>query len=107
MDPPSVLRHRCNHEYLDLYTEVEDLNQDLITTPFGGRYCGRTVPRKRVSLYRILVFGFYTDQTSVNEQIFRGTYEFIDAGTQILCHPLSSPTPQLTQSLDQAVTALT
>lgn len=31
----------CNHEYLDLYAEVEEPNQDLITTPFGGRYCGR------------------------------------------------------------------
>lgn len=40
----------------------------------------RTVPRKRVSLHQTLVFSFHTDQVSVNDKLFSGTYEFIDAG---------------------------
>lgn len=39
------------------------------------------MPRKRVSLHQALVFGFYTDQVSVNDDLFHGTYEFIDAST--------------------------
>jgi hypothetical protein len=64
---------------VDLYTELEEPSQDLIKTPFGGRYCGRTVPRKRISMYQTLVFGFYTDQRTVDDQVFQGNYEFIDA----------------------------
>ena len=62
-----------------MYTELEEPGQDLITTPFGGRYCGRTVPRKRISMYQTLVFGFYTDQKQVDDKVFQGNYEFIDA----------------------------
>ncbi|CAG2104253.1 unnamed protein product [Medioppia subpectinata] len=69
----------CSGEYVDLYTELEEPSQDLITTPFGGRYCGRTVPRKRISMYQTLVFGFYTDQKQVDDRVFEGYYEFIDA----------------------------
>ena len=64
------------------------MSQELIATPFGGRYCGRSEPRKRVSLHRILVFSFYTDQPSVTDEIFRGSYEFIDSGKGIR-HPFS------------------
>lgn len=31
-------------------------------------------------MYRTLVFGFYSDQATVDDQIFQGQYEFIDAG---------------------------
>lgn len=77
----------CSGEYVDLYTELEDPGQDLINTPFGGRYCGRTVPRKRISMYQTLVFGFYTDQKIVDDQVFQGNYEFIDASAFIAGTP--------------------
>ena len=62
-----------------MYTELEDPSQELIKSPFGGRYCGHTVPRKRISLYETLVFGFYTDQNRIDDKVFQGQYEFIDA----------------------------
>lgn len=74
---------RCNHEYLDLYTEVPSRDVDLIATPFGGRYCGRIPPRLRISLYNILVISFYSDQKSV-EGVFQGTYEFVDGGKNLM-----------------------
>ncbi|XP_015783415.1 cubilin isoform X2 [Tetranychus urticae] len=80
----------CNHEYLDIYTESEDPNQDLIVTPFSGRYCGRSIPRDRVSLFQTLVLSFHTDKPLLNENIFNGTYEFIDATPFIA----GTPTPR-------------
>lgn len=80
----------CNHEYLDIYTEMEDINQDLINTPFGGRYCGRILPRKRVSLHQVLALGFFTDQTSVTANTFSGTFEFIDSSPYVAGTPMPS-----------------
>ncbi|KAI1301505.1 Cubilin [Halotydeus destructor] len=79
----------CIHEYVDIYTELDEPNQELITSPFGGRYCGRTFPKKRVSLHQSLVFGFYTDQASADEDIFQGTFEFIDSSPFVA----GTPTP--------------
>jgi len=93
--------NRCNHEYLDLYTELEDVSQDLIMTPFGGRYCGRTVPRKRVSLHQALVFGFYSDLKEVNQETFTGTFEFLDASPFVAGTPMPHEVCSYTIYMDQ------
>ncbi|CAG0879051.1 unnamed protein product [Cyprideis torosa] len=78
------------HEYIDLYTQIEDptpheygpidpRNIDLVKTPFGGRYCGRIPPRLRISLYRTLAIGYFTDKNETTEDRFWGEYAFIDA----------------------------
>lgn len=81
----------CNHEYMDLYSEVEDPVAELIKSPFGGRYCGRIYPRRRISVYRTLVISFYTDFPNDTANVFRGTYEFINASRFMLGTP-ASPT---------------
>ncbi|CAB3384550.1 Hypothetical predicted protein [Cloeon dipterum] len=69
----------CIHEYLDLYVEIRDSNvSDLINTPFGGRYCGPIAPRRRISLYRTLALGFFTDKNTTYPELFAGTYAFIN-----------------------------
>jgi hypothetical protein len=78
---------RCSHEYIDLYTEIPDSEPvDLIHSPFGGRYCGQIPPRRRVSLYRTAVLGFFTDKNSTisDDLLFQGTYLFFKDGTPIV-----------------------
>ncbi len=77
------LSRRCSHEYIDLYTEIPDSEPvDLIHSPFGGRYCGQIPPRRRVSLYRTAVLGFFTDKNSTtsDDLLFQGTYLFFKDG---------------------------
>lgn len=75
--------YRCVHEWIDLYTEVDgtDVN-DLITTPFAGRYCGLIPPRPRISLFGGIAIGFYSDRnvTDDDEVRFSGKYSFISDG---------------------------
>ena len=69
----------CQHEYLDVFSELRQPGEDLLHTPFGGRFCGMIAPRPRISLYNSLVLGFYTDQNSTDQNLFFGTYQFINA----------------------------
>lgn len=96
-----MLSFRCSHEYLDLYAELEEPNQKLITTAFGGRYCGRSLPRKRVSLHQALVVGFYSDQAAVDDEVFHGSYEFIDASMYPARVPLQTVRTALLQLLSR------
>ena len=38
----------CENEYIDVYSELESINDDLLSAPFGGRYCGSVPPYVRV-----------------------------------------------------------
>ncbi|KAG8192223.1 hypothetical protein JTE90_014084 [Oedothorax gibbosus] len=80
---------QCNHEYIDLYMEIEDPAVDLIHTPFGGRICAKNIPVARISMYETLVLAFYTDRQRVTPELFGGTYEFIDAAQYVM----GTPTP--------------
>lgn len=67
------------HEYLDLYTEVQNPDTtELINFPFGGRFCGLIPPRARISLYRTIAFSFYTDKNETTPDVFTGKYSFIN-----------------------------
>ncbi|XP_071539486.1 cubilin-like isoform X3 [Panulirus ornatus] len=75
----------CNHEYLDIYTEVKDpTNTDLLNSPFGGRYCGGISPRLRVSLFTTVVISFYTDIVNTTSDLFMGSYKFINGSKYML-----------------------
>ncbi|RWS07949.1 cubilin-like protein, partial [Dinothrombium tinctorium] len=78
----------CVREYLDIYAEVQHKDQSLIETPFGGRYCSRKMPLKRVSLYQILVISFHTNFQELFETAFEGFYEFIDASPYTVGTPI-------------------
>ncbi|XP_019768319.2 tolloid-like protein 2 [Dendroctonus ponderosae] len=69
----------CVHEYMDIYSEVTqpELNE-LVHSPFGGRYCGPIPPRSRVSLYRALAFSFHSDKNISIPDLFAGRYSFIN-----------------------------
>ena len=71
--------NRCVHEYLDVYSEVQQAEpSELINSPFGGRFCGPIPPRRRISLHRTLALAFYTDKNSTSADIFAGVYRFIN-----------------------------
>ena len=71
----------CNRDYVDVYTQVEDEDADMLEIPLHGRYCGTEVdalPHLLISMYRNFFVGFYTDGTR-DERGFRAEYSFIDA----------------------------
>ncbi|GLH08018.1 Cubilin homolog [Gryllus bimaculatus] len=69
----------CIHEYMDVYAEVQQPEaSELINSPFGGRYCGPIPPRRRISLYKALALGFYTDRNATTPDLFTGRYAFIN-----------------------------
>ncbi|XP_049849877.1 cubilin isoform X2 [Schistocerca gregaria] len=85
----------CMHEYVDVYAEVVSHEaSELVNSPFGGRYCGHIPPRRRISLYRALALGFYTDRNYTTADLFTGRYTFIndtqyEIGTPIPDSPCS------------------
>ena len=81
----ALIFDRCSHEYIDLYTEIPDAEpMDLIHSPFGGRYCGQIPPRRRVSLYRTAVLGFFSDKNSTDDILFQGSYLFFKDGKEYI-----------------------
>ncbi|XP_076352181.1 cubilin-like isoform X2 [Tachypleus tridentatus] len=80
----------CNHEFIDLYTEIDDPGKELIETPFGGRYCGKTLPRTRISMYQTLTISFYSDASMITPDAFQGTYEFVNASKYSIGTPAPS-----------------
>ncbi|XP_023718957.1 bone morphogenetic protein 1 isoform X3 [Cryptotermes secundus] len=80
----------CIHEYMDMYSEVQQPDtSELINSPFGGRYCGLIPPRRRISLYRALALGFYTDKNASHPELFSGIYAFINDST----YEIGTPVP--------------
>ena len=71
--------YRCVHEYMDVYSEVQRPDPaELINSPFGGRYCGHIPPRRRISLYRTIALGFYTDKNITTPDIFGGRFTYFN-----------------------------
>ncbi|XP_055324620.1 uncharacterized protein LOC129579067 isoform X3 [Sitodiplosis mosellana] len=85
----------CGSEYMDIYSEVQSSDPaDLINSPFGGRYCGPNLPRRRISLYRAIALSFFTGKNATTTELFTGRYSFINAaifeiGTPITGSPCS------------------
>lgn len=71
--------YSCGHEYMDIYAEVQSSDPaDLINSPFGGRYCGPTPPRRRISLYRAVALSFFTSKNVSFPELFTGRFSFIN-----------------------------
>uniref|UniRef100_A0A0R3RIW4 Cubilin n=1 Tax=Elaeophora elaphi TaxID=1147741 RepID=A0A0R3RIW4_9BILA len=69
----------CETEYVDIYSELEGPDDDLLAAAFGGRYCGSVSPYVRISLNRVIVLVFHSRVASNqrNALKFRGRYAFI------------------------------
>ncbi|XGW23234.1 hypothetical protein V3C99_005460 [Haemonchus contortus] len=68
----------CEIEYVDIYSELERVESDLLSASLGGRYCGTVSPHVRISLHRVLVLVFHSRAREVDHQFgFRGKYSFI------------------------------
>ncbi|XP_042885956.1 cubilin-like isoform X1 [Penaeus japonicus] len=78
----------CNHEYLDVYTEIKNPNRvDLVNSPFGGRYCGHIPPRLRISLYNSIIISFFTDFTNTSSDLFLASYKFFNGSKYVVGDP--------------------
>lgn len=65
---------------MDIYAEVQSSDPaDLINSPFGGRYCGPILPRRRISLYRAVALSFFSSKNATSGELFTGRYSFINA----------------------------
>lgn len=65
---------------MDIYSEVQSSDPaDLINSPFGGRYCGPNLPRRRISLYRAIALSFFTGKNATTAELFTGRFSFINA----------------------------
>lgn len=65
---------------MDIYSEVQSSDPaDLINSPFGGRYCGPNLPRRRISLYRAVALSFFTSKNATAADLFTGYFTFINA----------------------------
>lgn len=90
---PILYRCSCGAEYLDIYSEVQSSDPaDLINSPFGGRYCGPNLPRRRISLYRAIALSFFTSKNATTADLFTGYYRFINACKypQLLMSPFTA-----------------
>uniref|UniRef100_A0A915Q495 CUB domain-containing protein n=1 Tax=Setaria digitata TaxID=48799 RepID=A0A915Q495_9BILA len=76
----------CETEYIDIYSELEAADDDLLSASFGGRYCGSVSPYVRISLNRVIVLVFHSRAATSRQSglKFRGRYAFIsDAPYQV------------------------
>ncbi|XP_064628217.1 cubilin-like isoform X3 [Lineus longissimus] len=72
---------RCERDYVDIYTQGEYPEQDLLDIPLQGRYCGDQdgdEPPAMVSSGQTFIVGFFTDGDGKTAQGFFGNYAFID-----------------------------
>ncbi|KAJ1358121.1 hypothetical protein KIN20_016434 [Parelaphostrongylus tenuis] len=68
----------CEIEYLDIYSELERVESDLLLASLGGRYCGTVSPHVRISLHHVLVLVFHSRARDTEQKFgFRGKYSFI------------------------------
>ena len=80
---------RCVRDYVDVYTQVKQADDDLLEIPLHGRYCGNDVdelPHLLISMNNIFIVGFFSD-LDANSKGFLAEYRFIDACKQFgSCH---------------------
>ncbi|CAI4230249.1 unnamed protein product [Auanema sp. JU1783] len=68
----------CEIEYVDIYSELESIDSDLLAGSLGGRYCGSVAPHIRISLRRVIVLVFHSRARERSHEFgFRGKYSFI------------------------------
>ena len=73
---------RCVHDYIDIYTQLTSVDENLLSAPLQGRFCGKdkdSLPYLIRSVSNILLIGLYTDATR-EEKGFQLNYTFIPDG---------------------------
>lgn len=71
----------CDIEYVDIYSEVETVDEDILTSSLGGRYCGTVAPHVRISLKNVMKLILHSRSTNHEESHgFRAKYSFIPEG---------------------------
>ncbi|CAB3410749.1 unnamed protein product [Caenorhabditis bovis] len=74
----------CDIEYIDIYSEIESVDEDILSSALGGRYCGTVAPKVRISLHRIMKLILHSRSTTRDENYgFRAKYSFIDEAKYI------------------------
>ena len=76
---------RCNHDYLDIYAELQSDSDSLLDASLTGRFCGdllTNLPRLVISSRNVLMLAFYTDDYKADKG-FSVSYEFIDGSKYI------------------------
>ncbi|TKR94271.1 hypothetical protein L596_008579 [Steinernema carpocapsae] len=68
----------CELEYVDIYSELENPSDDLLSASLGGRYCGTVAPHVRISLHNVIVLIFHSRVGKRRANLsLRGRYHFI------------------------------
>uniref|UniRef100_A0A915M277 CUB domain-containing protein n=1 Tax=Meloidogyne javanica TaxID=6303 RepID=A0A915M277_MELJA len=66
-------------EYVDVYSELEDPTEDLLSANLDARYCGTVAPNVRISLHQVLVLVLHSriGRRRGDPFVLAGTFEFI------------------------------
>lgn len=71
--------NHCESEYVDVYSELEDPTEDLLSANLDARYCGTVAPNVRISLHQVLVLVLHSriGRRRSDPFVLAGTFEFI------------------------------
>ncbi|CAK5114740.1 unnamed protein product [Meloidogyne enterolobii] len=71
--------NHCESEYVDVYSELEDPTEDLLSANLDARYCGTVAPNVRISLHQVLVLVLHSriGRRRGDPFVLAGTFEFI------------------------------
>lgn len=70
----------CENDYLDVYAQLREENEDLLDAKLTGRFCGddmKNLPQLVVSTDSYLILSFFTNDNK-SYRGFVGSYEFFD-----------------------------
>uniref|UniRef100_A0A8R1DXR6 CUB domain-containing protein n=1 Tax=Caenorhabditis japonica TaxID=281687 RepID=A0A8R1DXR6_CAEJA len=68
----------CDIEYIDIYSEIENVDEDILSSTLGGRYCGTVAPHVRISLRNVMKLVLHSRSTNHEENHgFSAKYSFI------------------------------
>ncbi|ULU14461.1 hypothetical protein L3Y34_016744 [Caenorhabditis briggsae] len=80
----------CDIEYVDIYSEVESVDEDILQSALGGRYCGTVAPHVRISLRHVMKIVLHSRSTNHEDSHgFRAKYSFIPEDKFIAGEPVS------------------
>ncbi|CAI2292491.1 unnamed protein product [Caenorhabditis sp. 36 PRJEB53466] len=80
----------CDIEYLDIYSEIENVEDDILSSVLGGRYCGTVAPHIRISLHRVMKLVLHSRSSNHEENHgFRAKYSFISEEKFISGKPIA------------------
>lgn len=67
-------------DYIDVYSEIKNPEDDIFDQRLSGRFCGTISPHRIVSLYSTVVIVFHTRNNTAGDDGFQGEYMFVSNG---------------------------